>query len=99
VTEGRILDLLADACARYRLEGDRGIDWTVMHMSSADRLAFDLFLVRTRDPLAFEVGTVEHRFTTRMRRPVRQRGLRAPMPTASALWSVCGPCAVRTSPM
>jgi hypothetical protein len=71
ITESRILDLLADACARYRLEGSRGIDWTLFQvMNAAERLAFDVFLVRTKDPLAYEAGTVEYRFRTRVMRMV-----------------------------
>lgn len=71
VTEGRILDLIADACTRYKQEGQRGIDWTFhMSMSAREKLAFDIFLVRTGDELAWEAGTVEHRFTTRVRRMV-----------------------------
>lgn len=34
-------------------------------MTEADRLAFDCFLVRMKDPLAYEPGTPIHRFVTR----------------------------------
>lgn len=80
VTEGRILDLLADACARYRREGERGAQWTLCYMTVDERLAFDLFLVRTKDPLAWEAGTVTHRWVTRVRRMVM--GLRCEGPLA-----------------
>lgn len=70
VTEGRILDLLAEGCTRFKAEGGRGIAWTFMHMTRQERVAFDLFLVRTKDALAYQAGTVESRFTTRVRRMV-----------------------------
>ena len=60
------LDLLADAVSRYKREGRRGIDWTFMHMADADRLKFDGFLVQTKDPLAWQAGTVESRFKARV---------------------------------
>jgi hypothetical protein len=66
VTSGRILDLLADAVSRYRREGQRGVDWTLMHMSAEERTAFDLFLVRMKDPLAWQPGTTEFRFRARV---------------------------------
>jgi len=68
-TEGQILDFLAEAVHRH-LGGDAtGWAW-VWHrsMSARDRLAFDLFLVRTHDPLAHEAGTAEGRFRTRVLR-------------------------------
>lgn len=67
VTEARILDLLADAVQR----GDWA--WTWHHgMTDAERLAFDLFLVRTGDPLAFEAGTPESRFRRRVEKMMIQ---------------------------
>jgi hypothetical protein len=68
VTEGRILDLLAQACAHVKVYGLSDTHRVFDRMSEQERLAFDLFLVRTRDPLAFEAGTCEHRFATRVRR-------------------------------
>jgi hypothetical protein len=65
VTTGRILDLLAEAATRYKREGRRGIDWTFDHTTDEERLAFDLFLVKMKDLLAYEPGTCEHRFRTR----------------------------------
>ena len=67
VSSSRILDLLADAVKRYRHEGERGTDWTMLNMSSDERVAFDLFLVRMGDALAWEPGTFEHRFRTRVK--------------------------------
>lgn len=76
VTEGRILDKLAEASQRV-LRGDQGgAAWVWDHMTSEEHLAFDLFLVRTRDPLAWEAGRPEARFKERVRRMVemeRQR--------------------------
>lgn len=70
---GRNLDLLADACARFKREGMRGVDWTFFNMSAQERLDFDCFLVRMKDPLAYEAGTTEYRFKTRVERMVRQQ--------------------------
>ena len=67
VTEGRILDALADGVARYRVEGERGADWTWVQLTNDERLAFDLFLVRTRDPLAWQAGSPESRFRARVK--------------------------------
>lgn len=68
-TEGRILDLLAQAVQR-ELAGDAGGASWVWHrsMSPQEHLAFDLFLVRTRDPLAYVAGTAESRFRARVQR-------------------------------
>lgn len=76
-TESEIIDFLTQASSRV-LRGDaNGIDWVFFHcMDQQARLAFDLFLVRTDDPLAYEVGTTEYRFKTRVNRMVeleRQR--------------------------
>jgi len=62
VTTGRIMDLLADAVSRYKREGTRGSNWTFMWMTQDERSAFDLFLVRMKDALAYEPGTTESRF-------------------------------------
>lgn len=71
VSASTILDRLAEACKRFKMEGARGVDWTWDHMSSAERLAFDLFLVKMKDQLAYEPGTPEHRFRTRVQRMVK----------------------------
>lgn len=68
VSSSRILDLLAEGVSRYQQEGRQGVDWTLLHMTTAERVAFDLFLVRMNDELAWEAGTVEHRFHERVRR-------------------------------
>lgn len=68
VTEGQILDRLARAVRRYKAEGKGGIDWEFFNMSQEERVAFDLFLVRVKDPLAYEPGSVEHRFNVRVMR-------------------------------
>jgi hypothetical protein len=78
VTESRILDLIADACKRERTPGCGGAAWTFLHMTEQERLAFDLFLVRTGDSLAFEPGTTEYRFRERIRRMV------APFPSTAS---------------
>lgn len=66
VTEARIPDLLATACAAYRERG-AGFGWS---WTKPEALAFDLFLVRTGDALGFEAGTPECRFRARVRRMV-----------------------------
>jgi len=70
VSTSRILDCLADACQRTKLEGlDAAIAWTWHHCMSADEhLAFDLFLVRMKDELAWQAGSPESRFRERVRR-------------------------------
>ena len=69
VTEGMILDHLAAAIARAKVYGRTDIrSYFCLHLSSEVRVAFDLFLVRTKDPLAFEAGSCEQRFFTRVSR-------------------------------
>jgi len=70
VTEARILDLLTQAAARVLGGDESGVSWVFMHMTRAERLAFDLFLVRTKDSMAWEAGTTERRFRTRVERMV-----------------------------
>lgn len=74
ISSSRILDLLAAAVADER-NGRRlgqphvyNYRRTFDAMTADERLAFDLFLVKMRDELAYEAGTVEHRFRTRVRR-------------------------------
>ena len=72
VTTSRILDCLADACQRAKNDGlDSAIAW-VWHrcMSADERLAFDLFLVKMKDELAWQAGSPESRFRERVRRMV-----------------------------
>ena len=71
VTSTRILDCLAEACTRFRADGTRGIDWTWFRsMTPDERLAFDTFLVKMGDPLAWQAGSPESRFRTRVTRMV-----------------------------
>jgi hypothetical protein len=66
-TESRILDIIVSAVQRYKSEGMRGIEWVFdRSMTQEDKLAFDLFLVRTKDSLAFQPGTTEYRFKARV---------------------------------
>lgn len=74
VTESRLLDIIVAAVQDER-QGMRLNEPHVYNyrrvfdrMTQGERLAFDLFLVRTKDALAWEPGTVEHRFKTRVRR-------------------------------
>lgn len=66
------MDLLAGAVDSAKHDGlDSATSWTWHHrMSAADRLAFDLFLVRTGDELAWRAGSPESRFRERVRRMV-----------------------------
>jgi len=72
VTSSRILDLLAHACQSTKVYGlDSAISWTWHRMMNADeRLAFDLFLVKMGDELAWQAGSPESRFRERVRRMV-----------------------------
>jgi hypothetical protein len=73
VTEAQILDLLSDAVSREMREPGRGWSWTFHHvMTAQEKTAFDLFLVRTKDPLAWEPGTTEQRFRQRVQRMAEQ---------------------------
>lgn len=66
VTSSRILDILALAVKQYKVYGKRGIESTFDHMNSDERVAFDFFLVKMGDQLAYQAGTVEYRFTARV---------------------------------
>lgn len=66
VTSSQILDILALAVKQYKVYGKRGIEWTFDHMSSDERIAFDFFLVKMGDQLAYQPGTTEYRFTARV---------------------------------
>jgi len=68
VSTSRIMDLLTEAASRMKREGTRGVEWVFDHMSSDEKLAFDLFLVRMKSPLAYQAGTVEYRFKEETRR-------------------------------
>ena len=71
VTTNEVLDLLASA-VNATLRGDEGAaSWTFHHgMDDTGRVAFDLFLVRMGDELAYQAGTCESRFLERVRRMV-----------------------------
>lgn len=63
---GKILDFLTDAVHRYIREGEQGIAWTFHQcMTGEDHVRFDLWLVKMKDPLAWEPGTPESRFRRR----------------------------------
>jgi len=62
------LDYLTDAVQRELREPGQW-SWTFHHcMDAAAKLKFDGFLVRTGDELAYQAGTVENRFKTRVLR-------------------------------
>lgn len=68
-TVSRILDLLADGCAREkRLAGQWA--YTYHGMTAGERVAFDLFLVRMDDLLARQAGQPADRFRDRVIRMV-----------------------------
>lgn len=77
ITESRILDLITAAVADERNGMRQGrtdvYNWrrVFFSMTADERLAFDLFLVRTKDALAYEPGTVENRFRERVQRMAR----------------------------
>jgi hypothetical protein len=66
-TESDILDRIASSCASVKVYGiaEASNIWC-RQMSATERRAFDLFLVRTGDPLAYEAGTGESRFVRRI---------------------------------
>lgn len=69
VSTSRILDLIADACHRVKHGDPDGAMWTWFHCFTAEeRLAFDLFLVKMNDELAYRAGSPESRFRERIRR-------------------------------
>lgn len=70
VTTARILDLIAEACERVSGGDASGDRWVFTRMTAHERVAFDLFLVRTGDELAYRAGSVESRFFARVRRMV-----------------------------
>lgn len=76
VTEAQLIDHLVKA-AKTELRGENGITWEYFHvMTQEEKLAFDLFLVRTKDELAYQPGTPESRFRIKVQRMVeleRQR--------------------------
>jgi hypothetical protein len=73
VTEGRILDCIADACNRIRKGDPAGAQWVWFQCMTADEhLAFDLFLVRVDDPLAYVAGHPFTRFDRRVRAMVQE---------------------------
>lgn len=59
MTTNEIIDLARKQRTVY---GQRGVTDTYFQMSKTDRDAFDAMLVQTKDPLAYEPGTTEHRF-------------------------------------
>jgi len=63
------LDHISAAIARAKVYGRSEIgSYHARCMSAADRLAFDLFLVKSRDPLAWQAGSPESRFIERCNR-------------------------------
>lgn len=72
-TTADVLDHLAAAANAVVTYGDsEAASYFCRVLTEADRLAFDAFLVRMNDPLAFEAGTCEHRFRTRVVRMAQQ---------------------------
>lgn len=61
-----VLDHITTAVNRAKVYGESEIR-SYFHrcMTEQDRVRFDLFLVKTDDPLAWQAGTCESRFYTR----------------------------------
>ena len=58
-----MLDCVTEAAGRVNRGDAGGIDWVWHHvMSERDRVAFDLWLVKMGDSLAFEAGSPRSRF-------------------------------------
>lgn len=62
MTERTLTAIFSEARARCLMEATRGSDWTFAHMTSAEREAFDSWLVEVGHVLASEPGTTEGRF-------------------------------------
>jgi hypothetical protein len=57
-----------EAVTSYKRDGDRGLDWVYFHvMTDGDKAEFDNWLVRTKDPLAYEAMTNERRFKIKVK--------------------------------
>jgi len=67
VSMSRILDLITEAISRYNREGMRGIEWTFDHMTDAEKLAYDMHLVKVEHSLAWQPGTTESRFKAQVK--------------------------------
>lgn len=73
VSESRIIDLLTQAANRILLGDSDGAHWVFYHcMSDRERVAFDLYLVRTKDELGFLAGTTFDRFRLRVTQMVER---------------------------
>ena len=69
-----LLDHFAHAANLIVRTGDEseGSSYFLRAMDRREQLAFDLFLVATEDPLAYEAGTPEHRFSTKVVKMAQQ---------------------------
>jgi len=68
-TEADMLDLLVETVQRVKVYGTAEAHNVYCRQMSIDaRIAFDLFLVRTKDPLAYQAGMGESRFVERVTR-------------------------------
>ena len=69
-----LLDHFAHAANLVVRTGDESeaSSYFLRAMSERERVAFDLFLVATEDPLAYEAGTPEHRFSTKVVKMAQQ---------------------------
>jgi len=74
ITTDRILDCLTEAVTRVKRGDADGATWVWFQgMTAQEHRAFDLFLVRMGDELAYMAGTPERRFKMRVHRMVTDR--------------------------
>ena len=70
VSTSTIIDHITIAIGRVKTYGQSEAVNYFLSMPQEDRLAFDLFLVKMQDPLAYEPGSPQWRFSERVRRMV-----------------------------
>jgi len=72
MTHSEILDRLAWTCANVKRDGvTPQSDFARYFPTAADRLHFDGFLLSTHDPLIYQAGTVESRYTALVNRMLK----------------------------
>ena len=68
----KTIDHLATAANQCLRDGDHyAADYFCRVMDADARLKFDGFLLRMKDPLAYQAGTCENRFVTRVLRMIK----------------------------
>jgi hypothetical protein len=95
-------DLVRFGVSRCEVYGEKEIGLTWAMAGAADRKAVDTWLVSTKDPIAFEAGTAEHRFGEVVRRYLKKKSplsLVASLLSAFADYGNRHPSAPRRNPL